>query len=61
MLLENWRDDEKRHHKALQELTPKTFYQLGFTDMVALFRDEEFQEERYLKTKQFKENMSQTG
>ncbi len=61
MLLESWRDDEKRHHKALQELTKKTFYQLGFNDMVALFREEEFLEERYLRTRQFKEKMSQTG
>jgi hypothetical protein len=61
MLLEIWRDDEKRHHKALKELSTKTFYQLGFTDMVALFRDEEFLEERYLKARQFKEKMSQTG
>lgn len=61
MLLEIWRDDEKRHHKALKELSTKTFYQLGFTDMAALFRDEEFLEERYLKARQFKEKMSQTG
>jgi hypothetical protein len=61
MLLEIWRDDEKRHHKALKELSTKTFYQLGFTDMAALFRDEEFLEKRYLKARQFKEKMSQTG
>ena len=61
ILLEIWRDDEKRHHKALQELSTKTFYQLGVNDMVALFRDEEFLEERYLRAKQFKEKMSQTG
>jgi len=61
MLLEIWRDDEKRHHKALQELTAKTFYQLGANDMVALFRGEEFIEERYLRARQFKEKMSQTG
>ena len=61
ILLEIWRDDEKRHHKALKELSTKTFYQLGVNDMVALFRDEEFLEERYLRAKQFKEKMSQTG
>ena len=61
LLLEIWRDDEKRHHKVLQELTTKAFYQIGINDFVALFRDEEFLEERYLRAKQFKEKMSQTG
>jgi hypothetical protein len=61
MLLEIWRDDEKRHHKALQELTKKTFYHISATDMVAIFKGEEFLEERHLRAKQFKEKMSQTG
>jgi len=60
-LLEIWRDDERRHHKALRELTKKTFYHISATDMVAIFKGEEFLEERYLKAKQFKEKMSQTG
>ncbi len=60
MLLEMWRDDEKRHHKALQELTKKTYYHISATDMVAIFKGEEFLEERYLRSKQFKEKMSQT-
>jgi hypothetical protein len=61
MLLEIWRDDEKRHHKALQELMKKTFYPIGATDMVAIFKGEEFLEERHLRAKQFKEKKSQTG
>jgi hypothetical protein len=61
MLLEIWRDDEKRHHKALQELTKKTYFQISATDMVTIFKGEEFIEERYLRSKQFREKMSQTG
>ncbi len=61
MLLEIWRDDEKRHHKALQELTKKTYFQISATDMVTIFKGEEFLEERYLRSKQFREKMSQTG
>lgn len=60
MLLEIWRDDEKRHHKALQELTKKTYFQISATDMVTIFKGEEFLEERYLRSKRFKEKMSQT-
>ena len=60
MLLEIWRDDEKRHHKALQELAKKTYFQISATDMVTIFKGEEFLEERYLRSKQFKEKMSQT-
>ena len=60
MLLEMWRDDEKRHHKALQELTKKTYFQISATDMVTIFKGEEFLEERYLRSKRFKEKMSQT-
>ena len=60
MLLEMWRDDEKRHHKALQELTKKTFYLISAMDMVAIFKGEEFLEERYLRSKRFREKMSQT-
>jgi len=61
MLLEIWRDDEKRYHKALRELTKKNFYHVSATDMVAIFKGEEFLEERYRRAKQFKEKMFQTG
>jgi len=53
-LLELWRDDERRHHKALKDLTSKPYFRLGNNDMVALFRGEEFLEERYRKAKEFK-------
>jgi hypothetical protein len=60
MLLEIWRDDEKRHHKALQELAKKNYFQISATDMVTIFKGEEFLERRYLRSKQFREKMSQT-
>ena len=53
-LLQIWRDDEKRHHAALKELTSKPYFRLGTNDMVALFREEEFLEDRYRKSKAFK-------
>jgi rubrerythrin len=54
-ILELWRDDERRHHKAIKDLTSKPYLRLGSNDMVALFRGEEFLEERYRKAKEFKE------
>ncbi len=39
-LLELWRDDERRHHKGLKDLTEKPCFRLGNNDMVALFRGE---------------------
>ena len=54
-LLQLWRDDEKRHHKAIKDLSSKTYLRIASNDMVAIFRDEEFLEERYRKSKAFKE------
>ena len=54
-LLQLWRDDEKRHHRAIKDLSSKTYLRLASNDMVALFRGEEFLEERYRKSKAFKE------
>lgn len=54
-ILQLWRDDEKRHHKAIKDLSSNTYLRLGSNDMVALFRGEEFLEERYRKAKEFKE------
>ena len=54
-LLQLWRDDEKRHHRAIKDLTSNTYLRLASNDMVALFRGEDFLEERYKKAKKFKE------
>jgi hypothetical protein len=54
-ILQLWRDDEKRHHQAIKNLSSKTYLRLASNDMVALFRGEEFLEERYKKAKEFKE------
>lgn len=54
-LLEIWRDDEKRHHKILQEIVSRPYFRLASNDMVAIFRGEEFLEERYRRSKDFQQ------
>jgi hypothetical protein len=54
-LLEIWRDDEKRHHKTLRDLTSRPYFRLSNNDMVAIFRGEEFLEKRYRRSKEFME------
>lgn len=58
-LLSLWRDDEKRHHRAINDLSSKTYLRLASNDMVALFRGEEFLEERYKKAKEFRERQKE--
>ncbi len=58
-LLELWRNDERRHHKGLKTLTDKPYFQIGSNDMVALFRGEDFLEERYRRSKEFKAKQKQ--
>jgi len=50
-LIKSWRDDEKRHHKAQKQLSKKTYFRISDYDGVALFRDEEFIEKRYRRSK----------
>jgi hypothetical protein len=57
-LLELWRDDEKRHHRAIKNLSSNTYIRLASNDMVAIFRGEEFLEERYRRAKEFKERQN---
>ena len=52
-LIEIWRDDEKRHHGALKQMINKPYFRLASNDMVGLFRDEAFLEERYRKNKEY--------
>lgn len=54
-LIELWRDDEKRHHKSLKEIINKPYLRLASNDMVTLFRDEVFLEERYKRGKEYRE------
>jgi rubrerythrin len=54
-LITGWRDDERRHHRALKTLSEKTFIEIDSNDMVYIFRGEEWMEERYLRSKQFHE------
>ena len=58
-LLELWRDDERRHHGGLKDLTSKPYFRLGSNDMVAIFRGEGFLEERYRKSKEFKSRLQE--
>ena len=62
MLVEKLRDDEKRHHKMLQNLVKKPFFRIDPYDMVSVFRDEDFLEKRYLRKREFnKKEMRHTG
>lgn len=54
-LLELWRNDEKRHHAALKRIIDRPYFRLGSTDMVAVFRGEEFLEERHRRSKEFRD------
>jgi hypothetical protein len=54
-LIQIWRDDEKRHHSTLKDLTSRPYFQLTSNDMVALFRNEEFLEERHRRSKEYRE------
>ena len=57
VLLEAWRDEEKRHHKILKQLSKKPYIEID--QMHAVFRDEDFFEERYLRSKRFLEKQEQ--
>ena len=57
VLLEAWRDEEKRHHKILKQLSEKPYIEID--QMHAAFRDEDFFEERYLRSKRFLEKQEQ--
>ena len=52
-IIESWVEDEKRHHKFLKELSDKPFTPISSDDFASAFRDEEFFEERYRKSKVF--------
>ena len=58
-LLEIWRDDEKRHHKVLKNLVSKKYFSIDERDMVSMFRDEAFLEERYQRSKRFQQSKTQ--
>lgn len=52
-IIESWVEDEKRHHKFLKELSDKPFTPISSNDFATAFRDEEFFDERYRKSKAF--------
>ena len=54
-MIESWVEDEKRHHKFLKELSTKPYTPISSDDFASAFRDEEFFEERYRRSKKFLE------
>jgi hypothetical protein len=52
-LIESWRDEEKNHHKILKQLSDKPFIYIN--ELFAGFKDVEFYEERYLRSKEYLE------
>jgi len=60
-IIESWVEDEKRHHKFLKELSDKPFTPISSNDFASAFRDEEFFDERYRKSKAYWEKNKETN
>jgi len=52
-IVESWVEDERRHHKFLKELSDKPYIPISSDDFAAVFRDEDFFEERYKRSQAF--------
>ena len=50
-LLKNWKKNEVRQRKFLKKITGKTFFRINEFDLIKYFRDEDFLEMRYLRSK----------
>ena len=61
IIVESWVEDEKRHHRFLKELSEKPFTPVSSDDFAAVFRDEEFFEERYRSSKAYLEKQRDTS
>ena len=59
-IIESWVEDEKRHHKFLKELSDKPFTPISSDDFALAFKDEEFFEERYRRSKAYWEKNKDT-
>lgn len=55
-LIKKLRDDENRHHKTLSKLTDRTFFRLDPRSFYLTLRGIDFVEERYRRTKEFRES-----
>ncbi len=60
-IVESWVEDEKRHHKFLKELSDKPFTPMSSDDFSSAFRDEDFFEERYKRSKAYWEKNKETS
>jgi hypothetical protein len=56
-LIEGWRDEEKRHHQSLKKLSMKPFIMADPNDLTTLFQNDEWIEERYLRSKRMQEKL----
>jgi hypothetical protein len=54
-LIRKLRDDERRHTQTLMKLTDKTFYRMDPGDMSYIMRGQEFADERYRRSKEYRE------
>lgn len=52
-LIKKLRDDERRHTETLRKLAGKRFFRWDPEDMTLLFRDEEWVDKRYGRSKEF--------
>ena len=60
-IVESWIEDEKRHHKFLKDLSDKPFIPMSSDDLLTAFRDEDFMEERYRRSKAYLEKNKETS
>lgn len=58
-LIEILRNDERKHHKALQDMAKKRYFKVGRYNMDVVFQDTEWLEERYRRLKRFREKLDQ--
>jgi bacterioferritin (cytochrome b1) len=58
-LLEAWRDEEKRHHRILKQLSERPFIKID--QLATAFKGEDFFEKRYLSSKRFLEKKSESN
>ena len=58
-MIKKLRDDERRHHETLKKLSEKPFFRFDPRDFTVIMRGFEFAEERYRRSKEFRERNKQ--
>ena len=59
-MIKKLRDDERRHHETLRKLSEKPFFRFDPRDFTVIMRGFEFAEERYRRSKEFRERRNQS-